>query len=213
MRNFMPGLPRETGFIRISLNSLTPDAGDLLWGDRAAGNRALRTCFIRFQVRERKGWWWKFTIQTLFTAVMAVLGVSGCGILDPSELERQQDRLEESQRLWERNGPSTYTFVIERLCFCPAEITSPVRVAVTDRVVTSRKYVASGLPVPSQWASLYPSIDGVFGIVAEAIERRADKLDIEYDPALGYPRSAFIDYVEEAVDEELVVRVRDVTPN
>jgi hypothetical protein len=143
---------------------------------------------------------------------MAAFTASGCGILDPGELEKARDRLEEAERLWERNGPTSYSFVIERLCFCPTEITSPVRVTVANRAVASRTYVATGLPVPTQWAPLFPAVEGVFAIVSEAIDRKAHELDVEYDASRGYPKSANIDYVEQAVDEELIIRLRELTP-
>jgi hypothetical protein len=196
----------------MSLSSSTSACGDRIWGDRAAGNRALRTSFIRALEGKRKSKWWKSTtFGVLFTGIAGFLAV-GCGILDVGALDREQDRLEENQRLWSRNGPTRYTVVIERLCFCPTEVTSAVRVTVTNGVVTSRTYVASGQAVPSQFASLFPTVDGAFQIVSEAIDRKADKLEVEYDSALGYPRSANIDYVKEAADEELVFHLRDLTP-
>jgi hypothetical protein len=35
----------------------------------------------------------------------------------------------------------------------------------------------------------------------------ADKVDVEYDPTYGFPTTASIDFVEEAVDDELYLSI------
>jgi hypothetical protein len=140
--------------------------------------------------------------------VLALL-LSGCGILGlEDDQDRALDLLERSRSRWSDRAPGRYGFVLERFCFCPLEAIGPVQVIVEHGVVISRTYVESGLPVPEQWRPLFPAMEGVFAVVRDALVRDADKVEVSYDGQLGYPLIASIDYVRNAVDDELELRVR-----
>lgn len=120
--------------------------------------------------------------------------------------------LDDARARWRSAEPVSYEFTMERLCFCPREITSPVIVQVKAGVVESRRYADTGAPVDARFTTEFPSIDGVFAIVDAAIARSADKIDAAYDPTRGFPTRIDIDYVTNAIDDELRVRVRDFKP-
>ncbi len=101
---------------------------------------------------------------------------------------------------------------MERLCFCPREITGPVIIQVKAGLVESRRYADTGAPVDARWIAEFPAIDGVFAIVDAAIARRAEMIDAVYDPMRGFPTRVDIDYIKNAIDDELGVRVRDFKP-
>ena len=122
----------------------------------------------------------------------------------------EEDDLEEAQRRWARQGPPSYTYVFARSCFCGSETTRPVRVTVVNRVVVARQYVDNGNPVPDQWTSYFPAMEGVFQIVYDAIHRDADEVSATYDGRLGYPLVVEIDYVRNAIDDELNLSVTEV---
>ncbi|NIR80601.1 MAG: hypothetical protein GWO00_20260, partial [Gemmatimonadetes bacterium] len=57
------------------------------------------------------------------------------------EIARNRER-------WSLVGPDSYTYGLERHCFCGALARGPVRVTVVDGEVTARVYVETGEPVP-----------------------------------------------------------------
>ena len=120
--------------------------------------------------------------------------------------------LEDARARWRSAEPTSYEFTMQRLCFCPRELTSPVIVQVKAGLVESRRYADTGGPVDARWTAEFPAIDGVFAIVDAAIARRADKIDAVYDPTRGFPTRIDIDYISSAADDELGVRVRDFKP-
>jgi hypothetical protein len=150
----------------------------------------------------------RFRLRLSVALLPLLLG--GCGILGLGENETRE-LLERNERIWSENAPARYRFVMQRLCFCGQELTLPVLVTVENGVVVSRTYVTSGHPVGAEWASIYPRIEGVFAILHQAIERNADRMDVSYDGRMGYPLSASIDYVRNAIDDELELRVTDFT--
>ncbi|MDH5590998.1 MAG: DUF6174 domain-containing protein [Gemmatimonadota bacterium] len=112
-------------------------------------------------------------------------------------------KLDQARALWMAAGPDRYRYAIRRNCFCPEGYVGPVVMEVSGGVATERLYVASGDPVPQEIASAFPTVDGLFTILEEAISEGAFRVAVTYDPLLGYPRGVSIDYDEHAVDEEL----------
>lgn len=129
----------------------------------------------------------------------AFLVVGGCGVQEPGigvlrEIDRNRDR-------WEAQGVDSYRYAVERICFCGLD--GPVRVTVVDGEATERRYVTSGDPVPEPQGELYPTVDGLFAILFEAVQRGAFEIDVTYDPDTGIPLDIFIDYEQNTADEEL----------
>ena len=147
-----------------------------------------------------------FTVWSL--ALLALL--SGCGILGIGE-DGERERLARSMRTWSENQPERYHFVLERLCLCPLEVVSAVEIGVGNGVVVSRRYVQTGQPVSARYVELFPSMEGVFDLLEDALDREAGRIDVRYDSRYGFPFDATIDYVLNAVDDELSFRVRAFT--
>jgi hypothetical protein len=60
--------------------------------------------------------------------------------------------------------------------------------------------------------SRYRTIDGLFDFLHEAIDRPAASIRSAFDPNLGYPSAAQVDYVAAIADEEMAFRVLAVSP-
>jgi hypothetical protein len=65
-------------------------------------------------------------------------------------------------------------------------------------------YQETGEAVSETYAGLWPSLDGVFDIVQDAIDRDSYQVIVEYDRERGFPTVISIDYIEQAIDDELV---------
>ena len=92
---------------------------------------------------------------------------------------------------------------MHRLCFCG--FVEPVRVKVEGGVIVSRTIAATGAPVPAPYAEYFPDVPGLFAIVEEAATE-ADDLETTFDASYGFPSEISIDWVENAVDNEIVYR-------
>jgi len=138
-------------------------------------------------------------------AFAVVLPLSGCG-----EWGIETDRLREVERhrtLWDQQGLATYRYAVERLCFCG--LAGPVRVTVVDDDASARIFVSSGDPVPEEQADWYPTVDGLFELLVDAVQRNAHDIEVTYDPDTGVPLDIFIDYQQNVADEELGFRVTE----
>jgi hypothetical protein len=130
---------------------------------------------------------------------------SGCGILDPDDGARSD--LEVNRERWESVRPQSYSMVLRRLCFCIEAAIGPVRISVVGTTATQRVYVDSGEPVPGDLAPHFPTVDGLFDVIKDAMDRDVHQLRVTYDGDTGIPVDIWIDYEANAVDEELGYQV------
>ena len=119
--------------------------------------------------------------------------------------------LRSAQALWARRGPVDYEYVVRNQCFCGLGGV-PVRVAVVNGSVQSATIVATGQPVPSSSLQMYRDIEGLFGVLEDAIERDAVRVDAEYDDTFGFPSLVAIDYRSHIADEEFGWVIDSFTP-
>lgn len=117
--------------------------------------------------------------------------------------------LEQGRALWNGSGPDSYRFVITRPFYAPPPLTAPVVVEVRSGTVVSRTYEQTGLPVSPQYSSWWPDVEGLFAIIDDARARNAASIQVQYDPTLGFPLWANIDYDTSLADEEVAFSVRD----
>ncbi|MEZ4608474.1 MAG: DUF6174 domain-containing protein, partial [Deinococcales bacterium] len=123
-----------------------------------------------------------------------------------------QRDLDNYQKLWLQQGYNNYSVVFQRLCFCIPDVTRPAKLIVRDGQVESANYVDSAETVASQWLDSFLSIEAVFSLIAEAIASGAERIDVSYDEALGYPKQLYIDYSSAIADDELQLYLSDLVP-
>ena len=104
--------------------------------------------------------------------------------------------------LWQATRPASYRYTVERQCFCSEEWRGPVVVEVVGDQVVARSYAGTGAPVPTDAAEVFPSVDGLYRILEDAVQAGAHQIQVTWDSATGLPLSFWIDYEERVADEE-----------
>lgn len=153
-------------------------------------------------------------LSRLVPLLLATLSLSACTIITgpDDDWDRDQRDLSRAWRLWSAQGIDDYEFVVRRNCYCAMGGVA-VRVVVQNHVVVAREIDLSGVAVPASMAYLYPSIDGLFGLLQGAIDDRADAVSARYDPSYGFPTDLWIDYDRRTADEEegyVLLRFREL---
>jgi hypothetical protein len=143
------------------------------------------------------------------TLLLLVTALAACSVLGLDGNREEQAELARARARWEQMRPYEYSYVLERLCFCGAESVGPVRIVVRGGSVLSRTYTATGEPVLPQFAAAFGPIDSLFVVIGRALENGADELTARYHSHYGHPLDVDIDYLENAVDDELVLHVRE----
>jgi len=121
-----------------------------------------------------------------------------------------RSQIEWHRARWESRRFDDYAFQLKRICYCPPEYVGPVRVEVRTGQVARIVDPVTGERVDERLWHVFPTIDGLFTILLDAVDRRADRIEVEWAPSLGYPAEIRIDYRLEIADEEIGYEVRDV---
>jgi hypothetical protein len=101
-----------------------------------------------------------------------------------------------------------YDFTFRTMCFCDDR---PRQVNVRDGVVTqvldqeNQPLGPTGLDGVVPIASLFDLIDDVLV--------NAFSVDVQYEPETGFPRFIEVDYIQNAVDDEVNYQVSDLRPS
>lgn len=132
----------------------------------------------------------RFTLTLLFALATA------CASAGPTAVAREYT---EARLAWAASGVTSYEVTVTPTCFC---INRPVVVVVRNGVVESRRFVSDGQPVPATLAEAYPTVDGIFDLIAKAEREHAASVTAKYDARYGYPLSVYIDWQAGVADEE-----------
>ena len=141
--------------------------------------------------------------------VVLVLAIGSVAFAGCDDISGPENALAKARARWSANRPTAYAFTIVRDCNCFDQAIGPVRVTVANGTVQSQIYTYNSQTVTSQYAGLFPDIDGLFALIQAAFEANAARVDGTYDASAGYPREVFIDYAHPTVDDELRITIRD----
>jgi hypothetical protein len=120
---------------------------------------------------------------------------------------RQTAELEAAHRRWQAQNLHTYAFTVQHTCFCVN--VHPLYVFVLNDTVAGVLDLETGTMVDRQ---LGGTVEGLFSFVQSAIDRHAQLIRTEYDPAQGFPTEIDYDGSAQLVDDEISIRASDVHP-
>ena len=128
------------------------------------------------------------SIRLGIIALVATLAVGGC----KADITGPASELATARARWAMVGPASYSVVVSRSCECLEAAVGPVLVSVRNGVAQSRQYTRTGAPVDASRGDWFPTVEGLFAVIEAAIRDGIQPMDIQYDPALGYPTRVFI---------------------
>lgn len=139
--------------------------------------------------------------------VLLLLLLQGCSLLGGNH--RELTDLDTARRVWDAQGLHDYDFTLNRSCYCG--LYSPHRLEVRADTIKSAIRLENGEAIADSELKSFDTIEALFLVIEQAVDR-ADALTVEYNLALGYPTRIDIDYIKNAVDDEILYQVSDVTP-
>lgn len=115
--------------------------------------------------------------------------------------------LEAAETLWKQKRPEHYAYQLQPSCFCPPEYTQPIAIRVFKGVVQQADLVTSKKPLPTERKADAKTIEDLFKLIRDAIERPAASVNVTYDQQYGFPSSINIDVDQMMADEEMYYTV------
>lgn len=131
---------------------------------------------------------------------VALLTLTFIGCTDP--LGPASDELALARARWTMTNADNYVFEFQRSCFCATDSVRPIRIEILDGLVSSASYTDTEEPISPPFA-LVPTIDDLFDEVQGAVDGMASSVIANFDAEMGYPTSVQIDYIRDAIDDEV----------
>jgi hypothetical protein len=149
-------------------------------------------------------------LLVLFT--LFALAVAACSA--GAQASGEQTELERNQEKWRDANISHYRFNLHISCFCAFVEDMPLVIEVMDGEVVSMEYQSGKAieDVNHELFDKFATIDRIFAEIEADLSGAADKVTVTYDPTYGFPVDITIDYVEEAIDDELYLTVSNFEP-
>ncbi|HEX7025573.1 MAG TPA: DUF6174 domain-containing protein [Gemmatimonadales bacterium] len=148
-------------------------------------------------------------LRRLALPVLALLlAVTGC---EAPTAPGDRDALAEARARWRAGGSLSYSYELNRSCFCLLAGRA-MRVTVDAGSVVSAEYIDSRTGVEAALLTYVPTIPDLFDLAEDALDRRADYFAAEYDPTYGFPTRIEIDYSSSAADDEVAISARNLVP-
>lgn len=151
-------------------------------------------------------------MKKLLLLVLAVV-LSACSSV--ANAGEPKSEVEIAREKWQAANISHYRFNVHISCFCVFTENMPLIVEVQNGEVVSMEY-STGNEIDPQLLELfdrYVTIDRLFdgiekSFAVEGIDQGpADKVTVEYDATYGFPTKIDIDFVENAIDDELYLSI------
>ncbi len=148
----------------------------------------------------------KFTLLGVFVTVLVLVVTPGCELVGSTSGGGSD--LTRNQKAWNSFNRGTYDFVLQRGCFCvyAGQFEIRVRDNQIEEIIPSWDDLRG---VPKEDYQYFQTIDDIFDLLENAYTEEAFLIDVEYSDN-GYPTQISIDYIENAVDDELSLGVSDL---
>ncbi|MBO6575561.1 MAG: hypothetical protein JJ896_11210 [Rhodothermales bacterium] len=142
--------------------------------------------------------------------LLPALLLAGCTLTGPGTVTELTD-LQQARARWQSSASADYDMQLFRGCFCAGS--GELHIFVRDDSLAAIKQQEDYWVVDETWWQYIPTVDELFDLIEEAT-READELTVTYHPELGYPTEISIDWLADAVDDEIMYQVRsvDLTP-
>jgi hypothetical protein len=117
-----------------------------------------------------------------------------------------QKRLKENRRKWSSKAVKSYQYDFQRLCYCLPASTKKVKITVREGVAENIRHADTGDAIDKSNFDLYYTVEGLFDYIQAAIDKKARLVRVVYDAEWGYPTSVEIDYIRNAIDDEIHIK-------
>lgn len=140
--------------------------------------------------------------------LLLAMVASGCDVLTgPSHT----DRLADAVMRWEGAQQVSYEMDLIRLCYCGyIGVGEVITIRVNDGAIVDARFKESGDLIEGEHRNALPTVPSLFALIADAIERKAHELTVQYHSVHGAPMSIHIDYIKNADDDELSFSILDL---
>lgn len=142
--------------------------------------------------------------MTRFIVVVLSASVAACS--GPFAPDNGLATLQRERSAWKAQAVHSYSYDFHQSCFCPPEITEPVRIEVRNDTVyrVTSTLTQAAMPLTRAFVGGWPTVDSLFAQVERLYQGGQYTVDIEYHVTYRFPIRLFAD-IPRAIDDELSI--------
>ena len=143
--------------------------------------------------------------------LFTTLAVAACATITvgtPGPTGAVAERAAAQRLVWDAQHIRTYTFTIERQCFCPPDFGGPFEVTVVEGAPTLVTF-QGGVALADRVQDLPKTMEAVFNVV---FQNAATEPLVVYDDRFGFPLRIGVDPIPNAIDDEFTIVVSNFRP-
>jgi hypothetical protein len=142
--------------------------------------------------------------------VMVALLLSACGgLLGPRDDDTLRDLLNSREKVWQEKGPSAYAMTVLRLVDDGDSALRGVVLHVEAGQIVAGEYDDTGEMLAADVLARHLTVEGMFDLIRDALNRKVAGISVNYDADYGYPREIIIDYTAQRADDDVYIAVSD----
>ena len=169
---------------------------------------------------------------SLFIMFSSWLAIAGCGAgRDENETQASENSQEPEVKVeetsnnqivaevftnkdkWLSHGIEQYQIEMQKICFCAPDAVRLMIFSISDNEIKDVRYADSGDVVDPSYYSQFNTIEGMFDLVAQALDKNPANIAISYDEEYGYIKELTVDYQQNIADDEFTIIASNMRPS
>lgn len=114
---------------------------------------------------------------------------------------------------WLAHGIKQYQIEMQKICFCAPDAVRMMIFQVAEDEIQDVRYADSGNEVDPSHYDQSNTIEGMFALVEQALEKNPANISISYDNKYGYIKELSVDYQENIADDEITFIASNMKPS
>lgn len=141
----------------------------------------------------------------------AVVPFAACDTFGSNNTDFLREQLTRAELRWDSTGSSDYTVLMTRRCDCGVAPTT-VSLDVVANEIVAGTYIDTAEPLEEDEFGQFVTIDDMFALAHDALDRRAPVVLLEYNQEFGFIDDLVINYDQTRVDDDILIVVQDYIP-
>ena len=114
---------------------------------------------------------------------------------------------------WLSHGIKQYQIEMQKICFCAPDAVRLMIFSISDNEIKDVRYADSGDEVDPSYYNQFNTIEGMFDLVAQALDKNPANIVISYDEEYGYIKELTVDYQQNIADDEFTIIASNMKPS
>ncbi len=121
--------------------------------------------------------------------------------------------IQANKEKWLSHAVNEYQIEMQKICFCAPDVVRLMIFEIANNEIKTARYADTGGEVDPSHYNQYSTIEGIFLLVEQALEKNPADISIAYDEEYGYIKEFSVDYQVHIADDEITIIASNMKPS